>query len=243
MLKVIAVEDDQIAHDELVRQIKMHRDLELVGSTRLYREAQRMIHELRPDAAFLDIELAGHNTMSLIENVTNPPMLVFVTAHSRYAVKAFDLAAIDFLIKPLSAARFAATVRRLQEAAHLSSRILTAANQLFDVPVVTVNSRQSVQRIKSTEIQALIADAYCTRLLLKSGGSVLAGQSLGKLLSKLPSPPFVRLTRSLVLNLQAVKQVQSMQASKVTVLLDGQAEPLELGRAATQALRKVLARE
>lgn len=242
MLRVVAVDDEPSALADISRHIKQHPNLRLVGAADTAATARQTIEQHKPDALFLDVEIPGGTTFGMLETLDVTPKIVFVTAHSKHATQAFDIEAVDFLLKPIHPERFALAVRRLEKAVALDRSVRDfARNPLPDLSI-TVTGHREQQVIRASDIRLLVAEGDYTRLLLAKSASVLSGQSLGKLENMLPSPPFVRLSRSVMLNLARVASTQSLQSAKMSVKCEDRDEPVILGRAAATKLRQYLTR-
>lgn len=241
MLRVVAVDDESSALAEISRHIESAPSLRLVGTANSLTKARQLIDGKRPDAIFLDIEMPGGNMFTVIEALAMPPKVVFVTAHSQHAARAFDIEAVDFLLKPIPPERFALAVRRLEKAVALDKSIRDFAGRSFVESTITVTSHHEQQVIRAGDIRLASAEGDYTRLHLAKSASVLSSQSIGKLERLLPSPPFVRLSRSVTLNLALVTSMQSLRSVKISVKLEGRDEPVILGRAASAKLRQYLA--
>jgi two-component system LytT family response regulator len=242
MLRVVAVDDEPSALSDISRHIKANPNLRLVGVAESSTAARQLIDQKRPDALFLDVEMPGGTAFSVLEAIEIVPKIVFVTAHSRHATQAFDVEAVDFLLKPILPDRFALAVRRLEKAVALDRSVRDFARHPAPDQTITVTGRREQQVIRTGDIRMLVAEGDYTRLLLAKSASMLSGQSLGKLESLLPSPPFVRLSRSVMLNLSRVTSTQSLQSVKMSVKCEDRDEPIILGRAAATKLRQYLTR-
>ncbi|WP_315837735.1 LytTR family DNA-binding domain-containing protein [Bradyrhizobium prioriisuperbiae] len=242
MLRVVAVDDEPSALANIVRHIDSDPRLDLVGQAGSAAAARRLIEALRPDAVFLDIEMPGGNGFSIIDGIDNAPKIVCVTAHAGHAVEAFQISAIDFLLKPIMRSRFDAAVGRLEKAATLDRLIRDVARRSQLETTIMLSGHREKQLVRTNEVRLLLAEGDYTRLYLAKSSSVLSGQSLGHMAQMLPSPPFVRLSRSVMINLARVVAVRSLKATKVTVRLDDREEPFLLGRAAATKLKQYLAR-
>ncbi|MGH7004027.1 MAG: LytR/AlgR family response regulator transcription factor, partial [Alphaproteobacteria bacterium] len=114
MLRLMVIDDELPARRGLKRLLQAHENVDIVGEASSLDEAQELAQVLRPDALFLDIDLGGDDGFALIDRLDPVPAIVFVTAHSTYAPQAFDVAAVDFLLKPVDEQRLALTLERLR---------------------------------------------------------------------------------------------------------------------------------
>ena len=123
-IRAVLVDDDQAVRMHLSERLAVHPSIEIVGEADRARSAIDLIERLKPDVVFLDVQMPGGTGFSLLPllgDMCPPPEVVFVTAYDKYALKAFETNALDYLTKPVSAPRLAITVQRLQ------NRLFTAA--------------------------------------------------------------------------------------------------------------------
>ncbi len=110
-MKALIVDDERLARKELMKLLEEHPSIEIVGEAANADEAEKMIEELNPDLLFLDIQMPGRTGFQLLESLDSVPLVVFTTAYDEFALKAFEVNALDYLLKPI-------TPERLSEAAH-----------------------------------------------------------------------------------------------------------------------------
>src|SRR5690606_18450790 len=113
MLRVILVDDERLARLGLRHLLAAHPEVEIVGEAARVSAAQELVREAKPDAVFLDIQMPGRNGFELLGGEAPAPKVIFFTAHAEHAVRAFDVHAVDYLLKPVSPARLADAVARL----------------------------------------------------------------------------------------------------------------------------------
>ena len=115
MIRMLLVDDEELARSTMRRALAAIPDIEIAGEAGNGVEAIETIAELRPDAVLLDIEMPGFNGFEVVQQLANPPIIVFVTAYDEYAVRAFDANAIDYLLKPVQPERLEKTLARVRE--------------------------------------------------------------------------------------------------------------------------------
>jgi two-component system, LytTR family, response regulator len=248
MLRVIVVDDEPPARRGLRRLLQCHQDVEVVGEATTLNEAGEMTYALTPDAIFLDVELGSERGFDLIGRLDPVPAIVFVTAHSRYAPQAFDVAALDFLQKPVSQQRVALTLERLR---HRQLTLANADARRSDGVAAQPNAKQAERRIHVRTARQLVviptdmivilsAEADFTRIITADGRDHLVCRLLGQFEADLSTPPFFRISRSLVINQDRVERVGSRGGGRSLVSFGQPVKPIVLGRAATKRLRQVL---
>lgn len=117
MITALLVDDERLARVELRRLLRAHAEIEIVGEARNGEEALSMCAALHPAVLFLDIQMPGLSGFELLETLEDPPQTIFTTAYDQHAVRAFEVNALDYLLKPIAPDRLAAAIARLTPAA------------------------------------------------------------------------------------------------------------------------------
>lgn len=234
MLRVAIVDDEALARRGMRRLLEKHPQIEVIGEAASAKLAVDLIRAERPDAVFLDIEMHGESGFDVLRDLESPPDVVFVTAHDRYAVKAYDFSVLDYLLKPVDPKRLAAAIARLERS--------QAARQVLrksEAPALRLrtSTRTVIQRIET--VVALRADGDYTRVFVVSGQTILVGRSLGKFETQLPSPPFLRVHRSLIVNMDKIREIEMVDRNTMHLGLEGCAEAFTVGRATAARIRKL----
>lgn len=256
MLRVMLVDDEPPARRGLRRLLQGYSDVEVVAEAGSLSEARASASAIRLDAIFLDVELADGRGFDLVAQLQPVPAIVFVTAHDLYAVKAFDVAALDFLLKPIAPERLGLTVERLRRTLQGATQYDPRGRGREDDFELDKNPRPggaSQQRIhlridgKSViaplhTVAMLTAEADFTRVVLNDARDYLVCRLLRQFEAELPAPPFVRISRSLIINLSRVERVEWQDAGRCSVSLGGDVAPVRLGRIAARRLRQSISR-
>src|SRR5207249_3726079 len=114
MIRIIIVDDEDLARQHIARLLKVHSDVEIAGEATNGVEALQLVAEVQPEVIFLDIEMPGLNAFDMLAQLSHPPLVVFATAYDKYAISAFDANALDYLLKPIQPARLARTVEKIR---------------------------------------------------------------------------------------------------------------------------------
>ncbi len=231
MLRVVIVDDEPLAIRAMQRLLAPRADICVVGSAGSAAAAVDIIRATRPDLVFLDIDLGGGNGFDVIAGLDHAPRIIFVTAHARHAVDAFAVEAADYLLKPVLPERLAAALERVE-------RLVAAQAALRTVELRTPNRTIFAP---PGAIAALLADGDFTRVHVAGAPPMLILRSLGQFEALLPAPPFQRLGRSVMINLDRVQRIQSRDRNLSHVVVDGLDGMLPLGRVASARLRAALA--
>ncbi|NCO35491.1 MAG: hypothetical protein AUJ92_09105 [Armatimonadetes bacterium CG2_30_59_28] len=112
-LNAVIVDDERLARESLKRMLKSYPQVEVVGLARSASQARTLLRTKKPDVIFLDIHMPGESGFDILESLENPPYIVFVTAHDEYAIRAFEVNAVDYLLKPIETPRLEVTVQRV----------------------------------------------------------------------------------------------------------------------------------
>ncbi|MCW2791276.1 MAG: lytR [Nocardioides sp.] len=236
-LKVLVVDDERPALDELAYLLAQDPRIGEVLTSDSATEGLRILQELDVDVVFLDIQMPGLTGLELAQVLARfraPPPIVFVTAHEGHAVEAFDLQAVDYVLKPVRADRLAEAVRRVVEGGDRAAASLDA-----QIPVERGGVTRFLSRSDITHVEA--QGDYAR--LHTGAGSHLVRTPLSTLEEEWASAGFVRIHRSLLVSLAHVDEVR-MDAGRCTVWIDGPAGGTELvvSRRHTRQLRELLVR-
>jgi len=234
-VRVLIVDDEHLARQAMRRLLADHPEVEIAGEAESLREAMVAIERTEPELIFLDIELgAGGDGFDLLAALPRPPIVVFVTAYAEHAVEAFAVNAVDYLLKPVEPERLADSLARAE-------RTLARAAPPAASGVIALRTPKQTVLVAPGEIAALRADGDFTHVFVADQPAIMIWRTLGHFESLLPSPPFVRLGRSLIINRDRLRKVETPSRARARITLDGVPEPLTLGRTAAERLREALA--
>ncbi|CUR60579.1 Response regulator receiver [metagenome] len=232
-LKVLVIDDERPALDEVAFLLGQDPRIGGVLTCDSATEALRILHELEVDAVFLDIQMPGLSGLELAQVLARfktPPPIVFVTAHEEHAVDAFELRAVDYVLKPVRAERLAEAVRRIVDTG--AGAVASGDDQ---IPV----ERGGVTRfLNRTDITHVEAHGDYARLHTAEGAH-LVRTPLSTLETEWAPAGFVRIHRSFLVALAHVQEVR-VQGGKCSVVVGG--EELLVSRRHTRELRDLLTR-
>lgn len=234
MLRVIIVDDEPPARRGLRRLLDKHSSVEIVGEAGSVAEAEKLIEAGKPNGIFLDIRMPGASGFDLLRQLEHAPKVVFVTAHAAHAVEAFNFEAVDYLLKPVSASRLARAVERLERACHGEHGTSPWDDQ--DRICLQTPGRTLVAHL--SEVAALQADGDFTKVYVAGEKPLMICQSLRHFESVLPKPPFLRLDRSLLMNLDRVREMEGTSRDHADITVEGVGAPFSVGRQGRLRLRK-----
>jgi two-component system LytT family response regulator len=230
----ILVDDERLARRELAHLLAVHPDIEVVGQASSVDEAAALVGRLDPDVVFLDIQMPRRSGFELLDACDVRGQVVFVTAHDVHAIRAFEINALDYLLKPVHPDRLALTVARLSRAAGApppATMGLELDDHLF------LNHGRAARFVRVGSIACLRgADDYA-EVALEDGQQVLSPRPLREWEARLPPRSFVRIHRGAIVNLDHVVRVEPDGDESFQVFVRGADRPLPMSRRYAARLR------
>ena len=229
-IRTVLVDDEQLARQVLREFISAHADLEIAAECSNGFEAVKAVADQKPDLLFLDVQMPKLDGFEVLELIGNQTAVVFVTAYDNYAIKAFEVHAVDYLLKPFSAERFNAALTRAKQrlsggapqkspaAADLAASARPPA-QYLDRVAVREGSQVSIIPVSKLDY-AEAQDDYVA--LASAGKKHLKQQTISNLEASLDPTRFLRVHRSYIVNLERVSKVEPYgKDTHVAVLSSG----------------------
>lgn len=215
-IKTIIIDDERLAREEVKRALEMHQEFKIIGEASHVDEAITLIEELKPDVLFLDIHMPGKSGFDLLEELTILPEVVFTTAYDQYAVKAFELNALDYLVKPLRDERFSKTIEKvkveLAKKEEIKADVLPMHRKIF------IKDGENCHFIPLSEIYFIESLENYARLYFGDKKAMIK-RSLNLLEEKLDSTVFFRINRSQIINTQYIKEIHPYFNNKLQITL------------------------
>ena len=209
-MKALIVDDEPLARRELKRLLDAFPSVRVVGEAGNIDVARERIEELSPDVVFLDIQMPGGSGFDLLAQLDRVPRIVFTTAYDQYAVKAFDVNALDYLLKPIEPERLASALRKLQAAP--SAVAEQPIEQLF------IRDGHRCWFVPLREVSLFSAEGNYVRLAWGKERPLL-GRSLTALEQKLDPARYFRANRGQIVNLDFIQQVELGEGGRLHVQL------------------------
>jgi two-component system LytT family response regulator len=251
-MRVLVVDDEPLAREKLVGLLAEENDVELVGECRDGMEAITAIGEKNPDVVLLDVQMPELDGFEVIEALDrdNMPVVIFVTAYDQYALKAFEVHAVDYLLKPFDRRRFQEAIQRARgeiqrrETGEINKRLLALIDNLKPekrfVERLVVKSSGRVFFLKTEEIDWIDSAGNYVRLHV-GGESYLLRETMGSLETKLDPQRFLRIHRSTIVNIERIRELQQVfHGDYIMILQNGQR--LALSRSYRDKLHELLGR-
>jgi two-component system, LytTR family, response regulator len=235
--------DDEAPARLLIRQyLSDYPNLQIIGECSNGLEAVQYITSLRPDLVFLDIQMPGLTGFEVIEQLTEIPQIIFSTAYDRYALQAFEVNALDFLLKPYTKERFQKAIRKALDGGDEMIQKLRALTESMQ-PTKTYPDRllvEGVRKIIAVPVQDILwleADGDYARLHTLQGSN-LTNYGLGALAQKLDPALFIRVHRSAIVHLHAIAEVLKEDGIYTIVLTNG--TQVRVGRSYQDTIRALI---
>jgi two-component system LytT family response regulator len=245
-MRVLIVDDESPARERLKRLLADIEGIELVGEAASGIQAVEMIEGERPDLVLLDIQMPGLDGFEVMEALEDPPPVIFVTAYDEYAIRAFEVNALDYLLKPFSRERLAKAIRRAQEAVaeerdfatRLGPLLESLADQGQYLARLAVRDRDRIRVLDVGEVDWIGIEGEQVMVHVRNQAYPIR-RTLTELEARLDPTAFFRAHRSAIVNLDRVREVIPWFKGSHKLRLTTGAE-VDLSRARARALRKLL---
>jgi two-component system LytT family response regulator len=234
MIRVLIADDEPLARDFIRDLLKKDKTIEITGEASDGPEAVKQAIDQRPDLIFLDIQMPGMDGIEVVEYLFQvfKPHIIFVTAYDRYALKAFEVNAVDYLLKPFESTRFQKSLERAKEI------IRSSRNRDFEKRMnalvqdmkqgkkhlkrLLVKSRGRIYFVRADDIQHIEAAGNYVSLCV-SGTEHLIRKKLNVMEKQLDPEKFVRIHRSTIVNIEFIRELQPQSSGEYILLMsDGQ---------------------
>ncbi|RYF96767.1 MAG: response regulator transcription factor, partial [Chitinophagaceae bacterium] len=209
--RVIIIDDERLAREEIKQHLLDYPDLAIAAEAADADDAERQITQLQPDLVFLDIQMPERSGLQLLESLEHVPEVIFTTAYDQYAVKAFELNALDYLVKPIRRERFAQAMEKARS--RLSAKPTAKMERTF-----FIKEGDRYHFVKAKDV-ALVESAGNYARLFVDGKKLYLKRSLNQLEKNLDPGIFFRISRTEIININYIKQVLQQPKGKLTVLL------------------------
>ena len=220
-MKALIVDDERLARKELIKLLEDHPSIEVVGEAMNAEEAIQMTNDLNPDLLFLDIQMPGKTGFQLLEELDSVPVVVFTTAYDEFALKAFEVNALDYLLKPIQAERLSETVAKITEkerskatAARNPDKKLGLNDQVF------VKDGDRCWFVSLTNVRMFESDGNYIKVYFDTNRPMIH-KSLNALDEKLDERAFFRASRKHIINLSWVEGIEQWFNGGLMVKLKG----------------------
>jgi two-component system LytT family response regulator len=226
-LKAIVVDDERLVRKNLSDLLSSYSEIEIIGEADSCKQGIKLVKDLQPDILFLDIQLSGETGFDLLENVETNFHLVFVTAYDEYAIRAFDVNACDYLLKPVNPERLRISVERILKQTESTTSI--KKYDYSDCIFVKLNNTTS-RFIRLNEIVSITSAGNYSEVLTLRKNKFLILKTLKQWEQELPNNYFIRIHHSTIINIEAIEKVEKSSGLQYNVHLKNLSNPLEISR-------------
>lgn len=223
MIRCLAIDDEPLALRQLEGYLQRVPFFEVVGSCPSALKAMRIMEETAVDAVFIDINMPDLNGLDFVRSMKNPPLVVFTTAYSEFALEGYEVEAVDYLLKPFGMGRVMAAANKVRHRYELTHRQEAAPQPAQDDGVLFIKAEHRVVRVMVSEI--LYVEGMAEYLRVYTDGAskpLITLQRMKNMEETLQKYNFARIHRSYIINMNRVAEV-----NKTRVMLDtGQQIPI-----------------
>ena len=236
--RALLVDDERLARKQLRGLLTHFPQIEIVAESGAVPEALAAAQEHHPDVVFLDIQMPGASGFDFLENAGGSFATIFVTAHDRFALRAFEVNGLDYLLKPIERDRLTQAIQRLSvgpKAIAQSAALLKSTDYLF------VTSRSRSRFIQVRKIQYVAAVGPYTEIFVDDGSKWLMLRSIKEWRERLPHDQFVAIHRSTIVNLDFVEWIEPLPNYSYRIVLRGSKCQLLMSRRRALLLKELMA--
>lgn len=204
MIKCIIVDDEPLAREGMRMNVEELENLELVGEFGNATDASKFLLKNKVDLMFLDVEMPGTNGLDFLKSLTNPPMVILTTAYPQYAVEAYELDVVDYLVKPIKFERFVRSIAKAEEVMKLSEApsVLDAVEDNF----IFIKSERKYVKIKFDEL-LFIEGLKDYVIIHATHGKYMTAMNVKTIYNKLPESIFFRVSKSYIVNVNHIDDI------------------------------------
>jgi two-component system, LytTR family, response regulator len=234
-LRALLIDDERLARNDLRSLLSEYAHIEVIGEADSVQHALKVIAEEDPDLLFLDIQMPGESGFDLLDKIDLQASVIFVTAFDEYAIRAFEVDAIDYLLKPVNPERLRTAIERLNREKFYSpdkQRIL----DYDDAMLLSLNSHLKFLRVSSI-VYIQSAGDY-SEIITSEGKKGLIQKSMMEWEQRLPEKYFCRIHRSTIVNIEFVTKIDEWFGNSYQVTLKGVEQPLTMSRRYAALLRQ-----
>lgn len=237
MIRAIIIDDEPLARKDLRTVLSELKDIEIVGEADSIKSAKALLKKSRPDLIFLDIQMPGETGFDLLEYIDPNIDIIFVTAFDEYAIRAFEVNALDYLLKPVDGERIKEAISRFkneEESKEVPNESLMYDDNLF----LKLNNSYNFLRI-NTIIAIQAADDY-SEILTNEGKKYLVYKKMFEWDNRLPEQYFCRIHRSTIININMIDRIEPWYNQSYHVYIKGLTDPFTMSRRYFKSIKNKL---
>lgn len=236
-LKTLIVDDEWLVRSELKTMLAGYPEITFIGEAANVAQAIPLIQKNPPDVIFLDIQMPGASGFDLLDQVETAARIIFITAYDKYALRAFEVNALDYLLKPISKERLAKAVKKLSS--NEPAAVQPGKRAAYD-DVIYVIVNGALKFIKLSLLKCITAEGNYSYIVYADKPRALVSKTLQEWEELLPEKHFVRIHRSAIVNFDYVEQVRKCRNYTQEVFIRGLEKPFIMSRRYAAKLKHVL---
>ncbi len=237
-LKAIIVDDERLARAELNKLLKEHPEVEVIAEATNVDEALAKIEEFNPDMIFLDIQMPGKTGFDLLQEIDRAPHVVFTTAYDEYAIKAFEVNALDYLLKPIESHRLSEAIQKIKVAEEKEEQLQSQRILLTEKDQVFVKDGEKCWFVKLSEIRLFESVGNYAKVFFGTNKPLIL-KSLNSLEERLDTKSFFRANRKHIINLSMIEKVEPYFNGGLLIELQG-GDKIEVSRRQTVKFKEMM---
>jgi two-component system, LytTR family, response regulator len=237
-ITAIIIDDERLARKELTSLLAQHKKIEIIDEAANADEALIKIHEKRPNLIFLDIQMPGKTGFDLLEELDYVPDVIFTTAYDEYAIKAFEVNALDYLLKPIEDDRLRDSIDKVSEKIDIDEPSISSDGILTENDQVFVKDGEKCWFITLKEVRYFESVGNYVKVHFDSNRPMIL-KSLNNLEKKLDSKTFFRANRKHIINLKWIQKSETWFNGGLLVTVNGE-ETIEISRRQAAKLKDIM---
>ena len=223
----LIVDDERLARKDLIALLEKQNQVQVIGEAESVTAAIQMIHKHKPDVIFLDIQMPGESGFDLLNKIDSDIRVIFVTAFDEFAIRAFEVNALDYLLKPVNPERLVRTLERLD---YEDSPVLFKKRRLSYNDRLFLTLDNHLEFLKINSILCIHSAGDYTEIILDDGKKYLTPKSLREWENRLPEEFFCRIHRSTIINMDFIDRLEEWFNYSFRVYLKGMEQPFIISR-------------
>ena len=225
-LTAVIVDDERLARNVMKSNLSEFPEVSVVGEAHNVSSAIEVITDTKPNVVFLDIQMPGESGFDLLEKIDHTFRVIFVTAHDKYAIRAFEVNALDYIMKPVKKSRLKNTIERLLDGSKVAVEHIKPTYD--DKLILTVEGRVKLVPIKNIIKICADKDYSCVSTLTEDKLRTLKTMVAWE--KKLPGENFARIHRSTIINLERLERIEKIENHNYKIYLRNMKEPVVMSR-------------
>ena len=235
-MRALIVDDERLARAELTRLLDKFPEIEIVSEASNGEEAIKLIEEHKPDLVFLDVQMPGMTGFEVLEHLHVVPNIIFVTAYDEYALKAFEVNALDYVLKPIELSRLEKAIEKVNSKSQKDD--IKANQELNHESQIFIKDGEKCWFVKLDKVRMFESEGNYVRLYFDDSKPMIL-KSLNNLEKRLNNKQFFRISRKYIINLTWVEKVEAWFNGGLRVTLKT-GEKLEISRRQTSRFKEAM---